>query len=158
MIKDKNLFKAQSPASLSTDKEDSDSNVREKLLAENQTTKPITWPNNLNIIDIYYFWISPTLCYELNFPRTSRIRTTFLIRRALEVIVGLNLVMAIVQQYITPSVVNSLMSFATMDVNKASERLLKLAVPNHLLWLVCFYLVFHSLLNTLGELLQFADR
>ena len=158
MIKDKNLFKAQSPASLSTDKEDSDSNVREKLLAENQTTKPITWPNNLNILDIYYFWFSPTLCYELNFPRTSRIRTTFLIRRALEVIVGLNLVMAIVQQYITPSVVNSLMSFATMDVNKASERLLKLAVPNHLLWLVCFYLVFHSFLNTLGELLQFADR
>ena len=61
-------------------------------------------------------------------------------------------------QYITPSVVNSLMSFATMDVNKASERLLKLAVPNHLMWLVCFYLIFHSLLNTLGELLQFADR
>ena len=50
------------------------------------------------------------------------------------------------------------MSFATMDVNKASERLLKLAVPNHLMWLVCFYLIFHSLLNTLGELLQFADR
>ena len=89
-------------------------------------------------------------------------------------VVGLNLVMAIVQQYITPSVVNSLMSFATMDVNKvgtecsvllcirndfqAAERLLKLAVPNHLLWLVCFYLVFHSFLNTLGELLQFADR
>ena len=24
--------------------------------------------------------------------------------------------------------------------------------------LVCFYLLFHSLLNTLGELLQFADR
>ena len=41
---------------------------------------------------------------------------------------------------------------------KAAERLLKLAVPNHMLWLVCFYLVFHSLLNTLGELLQFADR
>ena len=124
--------------------------------------------------DIYYFWLAPTLCYELNFPRTSRIRTVFLIRRAVEVVVGLNLVMAIVQQYITPSVVNSLMSFATMDVNKvgtecsvllcirndfqAAERLLKLAVPNHLLWLVCFYLVFHSFLNTLGELLQFADR
>ena len=110
------------------------------------------------MFDIYYFWFAPTLCYELNFPRSSRIRTTFLIRRALEVIVGMNLAMAIVQQYITPSVVNSLMSFATMDLNKASERLLKLALPNHLLWLVLFYLIFHSYLNTLGELLQFADR
>jgi len=156
MIKDKNLF------NFSCDNDeynsDKDQSIREKLLAENQATKPTTWPNNLTVFDIYYFWFAPTLCYELNFPRTSRIRTTFLFRRGLEVIVGLNLVMAIVQQYIIPSVVNSLMSFATMDVNKASERLLKLALPNHLLWLVCFYLLFHSFLNTLGELLQFADR
>ena len=47
----------------------------------------------------------------------------FLVRRAVEVVVGLNLVMAIVQQYITPSVVNSLMSFATMDVNKVRTEL-----------------------------------
>ena len=46
----------------------------------------------------------------------------FLARRAVEVVVGLNLVMAIVQQYITPSVVNSLMSFATMDVNKVWKK------------------------------------
>ena len=56
------------------------------------------WPHNLTLPDIYYFWAAPTLCYELNFPRTSRVRTTFLIRRAVEVVVGLNLVLAIVQQ------------------------------------------------------------
>merc|ERR1712142_317820 len=50
------------------------------------------------------------------------------------------------------------MSFAVMDVNKASERLLKLALPNHLLWLVLFYILFHSLMNTSGEVLGFADR
>ena len=52
----------------------------------------------------------------------------------MKVTVGLNLVLAVVQQYIVPSVVNSLMSFATMDFTLATERLLKLAVPNHLLW------------------------
>lgn len=31
-------------------------------------------------------------------------------------------------------------------------------VPNHLLWLCFFYLSFHSFLNLMGELLQFADR
>ena len=40
----------------------------------------------------------------------------------------------------------------------ASERLLKLAVPNHLLWLIFFYLLFHSFLNITGEILKFADR
>ena len=38
------------------------------------------------------------------------------------------------------------------------ERVLKLSIPNHLIWLTWFYLLFHSLLNTLGEILRFADR
>ncbi|KAK1121084.1 hypothetical protein K0M31_010864, partial [Melipona bicolor] len=31
-------------------------------------------------------------------------------------------------------------------------------IPNHLVWLCFFYLIFHSLLNLIGELLHFADR
>jgi len=85
-------------------------------------------------------------------------RKSFLLRRALEVVVGMNVAMAVVQQWIIPSVVNSLKSFASMDPGLASERLLKLALPNHVLWLICFYLLFHSTLNTLGEVLGFADR
>ena len=69
-----------------------------------------------------------------------------------------------------------------MDLARTLERILKLAVsfsdisdralfirvkksfhslfqlPNHLIWLTFFYLLFHSFLNTLGELLGFADR
>ena len=42
--------------------------------------RPVVWPNNLGVVDIYFFWLAPTLCYELNFPRTSRIRKSFLVR------------------------------------------------------------------------------
>ena len=66
-----------------------------------------------------------------------------------------------------------------MDWTRAMERILKLAVsfltnfsvlftkkkilnlfqlPNHLIWLTFFYLLFHSFLNTMGEILSFADR
>ncbi len=45
-----------------------------------------------------------------------------------------------------------------MEVSKAAERVLKLALPNHLIWLTLFYLLFHSFLNTTGEILRFADR
>jgi diacylglycerol O-acyltransferase-1 len=67
-------------------------------------------------------------------------------------------VLALVQQWIIPSVVNSLIPFSNMDFFKALERILKLALPNHLIWLIWFYLIFHSLLNATGEILRFADR
>ncbi|KYN16974.1 Diacylglycerol O-acyltransferase 1 [Trachymyrmex cornetzi] len=202
----------------------------------------VQYPDNLSLGDLYYYILAPTLCYELNFPRTQRIRKRFLIKRILEVVVGCQVVMSLFQQWMIPSVKNSLIPFSgspryefprdkirrkkgavacatvaiillqvtpvgnisvcditlhnitsticewketkgfsdtykvyffhsvnnfvarirsvsiNMDVAKASERLLKLAIPNHLVWLCFFYLTFHSFLNLLGELLHFADR
>nr|CAD7398849.1 unnamed protein product [Timema cristinae] len=44
----------------------------------NSKNKPevglVQYPDNLNLHDIIYFIFAPTLCYELNFPRTTRIR------------------------------------------------------------------------------------
>lgn len=94
----------------------------------------VQYPDNLNVKDIFYFIAAPTLCYELNFPCTDRIRKRFLLKRILEVVLGLQLIMALMQQYMIPSVRNSLIPFSNMDVTKATERLLKLAVS--------FYLVF----------------
>ena len=37
-------------------------------------------------IDFAYFMFAPTLCYELNFPRTKRIRKIFVLRRFLEAV------------------------------------------------------------------------
>jgi len=34
----------------------------------------VQYPDNLNLGDLYYYILAPTLCYELNFPRTQRIR------------------------------------------------------------------------------------
>ncbi|XP_030384598.1 diacylglycerol O-acyltransferase 1 [Scaptodrosophila lebanonensis] len=120
--------------------------------------KLVQYPDNLSYKDILYFLCAPTLCYELNFPRTMRVRKRFLLKRLMEVIVGVNMVMALFQQWIIPSVRNSLIPFSNMDVALATERLLKLALPNHLVWLCFFYLMFHSFLNAVGELLNFADR
>ncbi|TMW49839.1 hypothetical protein DOY81_005079 [Sarcophaga bullata] len=118
----------------------------------------VQYPDNLCYKDLFYFLCAPTLCYELNFPRTTRIRKRFLLKRVLEVVFGVNVVMALFQQWIIPSVRNSLIPFSNMDVGLATERLLKLALPNHLVWLCFFYLAFHSFLNAIGEILHFADR
>ncbi|EFX90273.1 hypothetical protein DAPPUDRAFT_300124 [Daphnia pulex] len=118
----------------------------------------VSYPNNLTVHDLYFFMAVPTLCYELNFPRTSRIRKRFLIKRVIEVLVGMQVVLGLFQQWIIPSVKNSLETFSKMEPVPATERLLKLAIPNHLLWLIWFYLCFHSYFNMLGEVLKFADR
>ncbi|CAG0883091.1 unnamed protein product [Darwinula stevensoni] len=118
----------------------------------------VKYPDNLTLKSIYYFICAPTLCYELNFPRSSRIRKRFLLKRILEVIIGLNVILSLFQQWIIPSVKNSLIPFSQMDPLRGAERLLKLAVPNHLLWLIWFYLFFHAFFNMIGELTCFADR
>ncbi|XP_050308933.1 diacylglycerol O-acyltransferase 1 [Anthonomus grandis grandis] len=116
------------------------------------------YPDNLSLRDLYYFLFAPTLCYELNFARTERIRKRFLLKRIFEVLVGTQIILAVIQQWMIPSIKNSLVPFSNMDYTLATERLLKLAIPNHLAWLIMFYILFHSWLNLFGELLQFADR
>lgn len=118
----------------------------------------VTYPDNLSLRDLYYFMLAPTLCYELNFPRTTRIRKTFLLRRLLEVVLLTQLVLALTQQWIIPDLLNSLVPFSRTDLPVATERLIRLSLPNHIIWLLGGYLVFHSCLNISGEVLHFADR
>ena len=121
-------------------------------------SKLVKWPSNLTVKDISYFMVAPTLCYELNFPKTTRKRKLFLLRRVVEVVLGTNLMLALIQQWMVPNVINSLVPFHSLNWPLTIERLLKLSLPNHVIWLIFFYIYFHSFLNTLGELLNFADR
>ena len=49
-------------------------------------TTLIHYPNNLNLKDLFYFVYAPTLCYELNFPRSERRRKMFILKRLFEVV------------------------------------------------------------------------
>lgn len=120
--------------------------------------KLVQYPDNLNIKDIVYFCAVPTLCYELNFPRTDRIHKVFVIRRILEAVFILQVQLAIIQQWLIPTALHSLQPFKEMDWAKMVERVFLLALPNHLFWLLGFYWMFHSMMNLTAELLRFADR
>ncbi|XP_034150589.1 diacylglycerol O-acyltransferase 1a isoform X2 [Esox lucius] len=118
----------------------------------------VSYPGNLTHRDIYYFVLAPTLCYELNFPRSPRIRKSFLLRRLFEMLFLMQLLIGLVQQWMVPTIQNSMKPFQDMDFSRMMERMLKLAVPNHLIWLIFFYWFFHSSMNFVAELLQFGDR
>ncbi|XP_069738135.1 diacylglycerol O-acyltransferase 1 [Phaenicophaeus curvirostris] len=119
----------------------------------------VTYPENLTYRNLYYFLVAPTLCYELSFPRSPRVRKRFLLRRLFESgLFFLQLLVGLIQQWMVPTIQNSMKPFRDMDYSRIIERLLKLAVPNHLIWLIFFYWFFHSCLNVVAELLQFGDR
>ncbi|KAM4027618.1 diacylglycerol O-acyltransferase 1 [Anomaloglossus baeobatrachus] len=118
----------------------------------------VMYPGNLTHRDIYYFILAPTLCYEMNFPRSPRIRKRFLLRRLLEMLFIMQLLVGLIQQWMVPAIQNSMKPFRDMDYSRIVERLLKLAVPNHLIWLIFFYWFFHSSMNFVAELMRFGDR
>ncbi|XP_023240593.1 diacylglycerol O-acyltransferase 1-like [Centruroides sculpturatus] len=118
----------------------------------------VHYPDNLTVKDLYYFMFAPTLCYELNFPRSDRIRKRFLIKRLLEMFILIQVILALIQQWMVPIVNNSFKPLQEMKISHVIERLLKLAVPNHFIWLLFFYWLFHSCLNSFAEILRFADR
>lgn len=119
---------------------------------------PVVYPNNLTFGNLYYFLFAPTLCYELNFPRSPRIRKVFLLRRIGEILVLLSLQYCLGQQWILPilrTLDRPLNQYSTLE---NIERLLRLSLPNHLLWLILFYVYFHSTMNLIAEILCFGDR
>ncbi|KAL1283088.1 Diacylglycerol O-acyltransferase [Trichinella pseudospiralis] len=89
-----------------------------------------SYPANLTIFNLYYFILAPTLCYELNYPRTKKIRKTFLLKRFLEVLFLPQVVFALCQQWIYPLMMNAVEPLKMMDYSRMLERMLKLAVPN----------------------------
>jgi diacylglycerol O-acyltransferase-1 len=102
--------------------------------------------------------LAPTLCYELRFPRTPKRRKSFIAKRLVEFVAFSFVCIALCQQWVMPLVKNSMAPFSEMDIGRMVERVLKLAIPNHLIWLIFFYLLFHSGLNLLAEVMCFADR
>jgi len=123
-----------------------------------EKTNDWSYPNNLTIGNLYYYMFAPTLCYELRFPRTPARRKGFILKRVIELITFSFIIVALSQQWVIPLVKNSIAPFSEMDIKRCMERLLKLAIPNHLLWLLGFYTIFHSALNLMAEILRFADR
>ena len=133
----------------------------------------ISYPDNLVVGNFTYFLMAPTLCYQMSYPRNPKVRVSWLFRRIAEMFIYLSLMIFLIEQYITPSVNNSVESLASVNrlvlSGSASqktaralvvllERVLKLSIPTLYVWLCAFYCLFHLWLNILAELTRFGDR
>eukprot|EP00762_Andalucia_godoyi_P000306 ANDGO_03129.mRNA.1 Diacylglycerol O-acyltransferase 1 len=118
----------------------------------------VLYPHNINLKDLTYFMCVPTLVYDLNYPRTDKIRVTYVVKCLLKFVLIWAVIITLVEQYMVPIVRNSMEPFDMNDFTRITERVLKLAVPNLYVWLLGFYAFFHVYLNMMAELFCFADR
>ncbi|KAI8942084.1 hypothetical protein NX059_000182 [Plenodomus lindquistii] len=120
--------------------------------------KSCPYPQNINIGNLCYFWWAPTLVYQPVYPRTDRIRWTFVIKRLLEV-AGLSIVIWIASaQYAAPLLQNSVTKILELNLTSIMERIMKLSTISVFCWLCGFFALFQSSLNALAEIMTFGDR
>jgi diacylglycerol O-acyltransferase 1 len=116
------------------------------------------YPRNITLRNLIYFWWAPTLVYQPVYPRSERIRWSFLAKRIAEV-AGLSMFIWIASaQYAVPVLRNSLDKIQKHDIISVLERLMKLSTISLIIWLAGFFALFQSGLNALAEITRFGDR
>lgn len=130
--------------------------VKGELVPELYTQCP--YPQNITMGNLVYFWWAPTLVYQPVYPRTERIRWTFVLKRIGEVFCLSVFIWVATAQYATPVLLNSLDKIASLDFPSILERLLKLSTISLVIWLAGFFALFQSFLNALAEITRFGDR
>ncbi|KAL2832871.1 MBOAT, membrane-bound O-acyltransferase family-domain-containing protein [Aspergillus cavernicola] len=116
------------------------------------------YPRNITIGNLTYFLLAPTLVYQPVYPRTPRIRWSFVGKRLFEFVCLAVVIWLLSAQYAAPLLRNATEKIAVLHVGSILERGLKLSTISVVIWLAGFYALFQSLLNGLAEIMRFGDR
>ncbi|KAL4910203.1 hypothetical protein BDW74DRAFT_144643 [Aspergillus multicolor] len=116
------------------------------------------YPRNITLGNLAYFLMAPTLVYQPVYPRTPRIRWSFVGKRLFEFVCLSVVVWLLSAQYAAPLLRNATEKIATLDITSILERGLKLSTISLVIWLAGFYALFQSLMNGLAEIMRFGDR
>jgi len=122
----------------------------------------IEYPDNITLWNLCYFWLAPTLTYQIAFPRTPSVRWAKIAGIVLRLVVAIIFESFLLAQVIIPSLEN-LTSHLEETGGKFTmqlffDYLLQLSIANTYMWLLMFYILFHLFLNLCAELTRFGDR
>ena len=70
----------------------------------------------------------------------------------------MGVLLIITEQYLQPTISNSLAPLRELNLPHIVERVLKLSLPTLYGWLIMFFCLFHLWLNILAEATHFGDR
>ncbi|KAG6890320.1 hypothetical protein C0995_009527 [Termitomyces sp. Mi166 len=128
--------------------------AREYSDLQSELTSPgplyVTWPNNITFKNFVVYQLIPTLVYELEYPRTERIRPIYLFEKTAATFGTFALLYTVTETFILPYTPTSNASIL--------RPLLDLALPFMIAYLLLFFIIFECICNAFAELSYFADR
>ncbi|KAL8962185.1 MAG: hypothetical protein Q9193_001367 [Seirophora villosa] len=146
------------------DEEEALSELREDLALE--LTSPlgqVTYPQNLTWSNYTDYILVPTLCYELEYPRTERTQYLELFWKTLAVFGCIFLLTITSEEFIVPVLHDA--SIRLNSISSTSETLLimsetisLLLFPFMVTFLLVFLVIFEYVLGAFAEITCFADR
>ncbi|KAI0994224.1 hypothetical protein K3495_g13958 [Podosphaera aphanis] len=138
--------------------------LHDKLTMElNSPTGSVMYPKNLTWSNYLDYLLCPTLCYELEYPRTPEIAWIELGKKALAVFGVIFLLTTTSEEFIVPVLADSakrlehVTSFVEMALILA-ETISFLLFPFMITFLLVFLVIFEYILGAFAEITCFADR
>lgn len=123
----------------------------------------VTFPQNLTVLNFADYVICPTLCYEIEYPRTSHIRWLEVFWKTLAVFGCIFLMTVVSEEYITPILASA--KIRIQDTSHWTDKGLILAeavslmlFPFMIEFLLTFLVIWEYALGAFAELSCFADR
>lgn len=113
-------------------------------------SKNICYPENVTFLNYVDFLLVPTLVYELEYPRTEKIRPWYLFEKILATFGTFFLLYVNTETYIIPILPNVSTSFY--------HTMVQMLFPFMMDYLLIFYIIFECICNVFAELTCFADR
>ncbi|KAF9224002.1 sterol O-acyltransferase [Gyrodon lividus] len=110
----------------------------------------VMYPKNLTWKNFCTYMLIPTLVYELQYPRTDRIRPEYVFEKTVAFMGSFALLYTVTESFIIPLMPTPDQSFF--------RSLLDLALPFMISYLLLFYIIFECICNGFAELSYFADR
>lgn len=146
------------------DEKDSLSQLREDLAFElTSSGGKVTYPENLTVYNLIDFLFCPTLCYELEYPRTAGTNYLELFYKTLAIFGCIFLITLTSEEFILPVLADA--GPELKAASELSEQLLilaettsKLLFPFMVIFLLVFLVTFEYTLGALAEITCFADR
>ncbi|XBW38099.1 hypothetical protein QEN19_003690 [Hanseniaspora menglaensis] len=138
--------------------------IYSKLELENQSNldNESSFPNNINFKNFFEFTTFPVVIYQTHYPRTNRIRKSYLFEKIAAIFGIIFIMMNVAEVFMIPPAMELIELSNQSNVEyKMLKVLLYLTqlIPSFItMYVIVWYLIWDAILNGVAELTYFADR
>lgn len=131
-------------------------------LESQSSTEP--FPKNINLKNYFTYTMFPTLVYQIEYPRTKKIRWDYVFEKLCAIFGTIFVMMVLAQTYMYPLAMKAIAIrdspwTSLVDRLKAWSFILVDYIPAFIaMYLLNFYLIWDAILNCIAELTRFGDR